>query len=581
MTITPQALLQDAMRLHREGDLVGAAQLYGKVLQATPADANALHLYGLVRHQQGAHAEGARYIRKAVDLVPDQPVLRNNLGDALRMAGDPGAAIEQCQAALTLRPGYAGAHVNLCAAHGMLRNYDAAMAHGREAVRLAPTAAQAHYNLAQALLDAMRLEQAAAAFREVLRLDPEHAAAASNLLYLLNLIPGLDPPVVAAEHRQIGRRFDQQTAPCPSRTPREPKQPLRVGYVSRDLCAHAVTHFFEPVLAHHDRDYFVVHCYSDVERPDAVTERLKGQSDHWRNVADWPDDRLFEQILEDGIDILVDLGGHTENNRLALFGQRAAPVQISWIGYPNTTGLAAMDYRIVDAQTAPATESGSEALLRLPQLFACFRPAGHAPAVSPLPSLGNGRITFGSLHRLEKLNASVIHLWSRLLQALPNAQLLIARDEIDAWQQSRIEREFAAHGIDAGRLMLRHLDGTRSFLEEFANIDVHLDSFPWSGHTIACSALWQGVPVVTLEGRQHAGRMVASVLRAVGLAHLVASDADAYLRIALALAADLPALAAMRADLRERLANSPLLDEPGFTRALEHCYREAWSAGRG
>jgi predicted O-linked N-acetylglucosamine transferase (SPINDLY family) len=579
MTTAPQALLQDAMRFHRQGDLVGAAQLYGKVLEATPADANALHLYGLVRHQQGAHAEGATYIRRAVDLVPDQPMLRNNLGDALRMAGDPGAAVEQCQLALTLRPDYAGAHINLCAAHGMLRNYDAALQHGREAVRLAPTAAQAHYNLAQALLDAMRLEDAAAAFREVLRLDPEHAAAASNLLYLLNLIPGLDPPAVAAEHRQIGRRFDAMAKPDPAWAQRVPKQPLRVGYVSRDLCAHAVTHFFEPVLAHHDRDRFVVHCYSDVERADAVTERLRGQSDHWRDVADWTDARLFEQIRKDGIDILVDLGGHTENNRLALFGHKPAPVQISWIGYPNTTGLAAMDYRIVDAQTAPATESGSEALLRLPQLFACFRPASHAPAVGPLPAIGNGRITFGSLHRLEKLNASVIHLWSRLLQTLPNARMLIARDELDAWQQNRIEQEFAAHGIDSGRLTLRRLDGTRSFLEEFADIDVHLDCFPWSGHTIACSALWQGVPVITLEGRQHAGRMVASVLRAVGLAHLVATDADSYLRIAAELVSDLPALAAMRADLRSHLTSSPLLDEPGFTRALEHCYLEAWAAG--
>jgi predicted O-linked N-acetylglucosamine transferase (SPINDLY family) len=581
MTITPQALLQDAMRLHRQGDLASAAQLYGKVLEATPADANALHLYGLVRHQQGAHAEGAAFIRRAVDLVPDQPVLRNNLGDALRMAGDPGAAVEQCQAALALRPGYAGAHINLCAAHGMLRNYDAALQHGREAVRLAPTAAQAHYNLAQALLDAMRLDQAADEFREVLRLDPDHPAAASNLLYLLNLIPGLDSHAVAAEHRQIGGRFDQVAKPGQAPAQREPKQPLRVGYVSRDLCAHAVSHFFEPVLAHHDRDRFVVHCYSDVEQRDAVSARLKSQTDHWRDVADWPDARLSEQVLVDGIDILVDLGGHTENNRLALFGQKPAPVQISWIGYPNTTGLATMDFRIVDTHTAPEAELGTEALLRLPQLFASFRPASHAPAVSPLPAISQGQVTFGSLHRLEKLNGSVIHLWSRLLQALPAARLLIARDELDPWQQRRIEQAFAAHGIDAGQLTLRRLDGARSFLEEFADIDVHLDSFPWSGHTIACSALWQGVPVVTLDGRQHAGRMVASVLRAVGLAHLVATDVDAYLRIAAELVSDLPALAAMRAGLRERLANSPLLDEQGFTRALEHCYLEAWASGRG
>lgn len=570
-----QALLQNAISLHRNGELERAAAIYQRVLQSAPADANVLHLYGLVRHQLGAHAEGAAHIQRAVDLVPDQPVLRNNLGDALRMAGDPHGAIVQLRAALALRPDYAGAHLNLCACFSAVKQHDAALQHGREAVRLAPEQTQAHFNLGLAQLDAVLLEDAATSFREVLRRDPDHPGAISNLLYLLNLIPGLDPHAIAAEHRRIGARWDQAARSAAPAPPPEHAQPLRIGYVSRDLKAHAVVHFFEPVLAHHDRGRFQVWCYSDTEQPDAVTERLRGLADHWHAVAGWNDRRLHDQIRQDRIDVLVDLGGHTENNRLGVFAHKPASLQLSWIGYPNTTGLSAMDYRIVDVHSAADDQPGSEALLRLPRVFACYRPHGHAPEVSALPALATGQLTFGSLHRPEKLNGVVIALWSRLLQSLPGARLLIARDELDAWQQRRISREFATHGIDAARLLLRQLDGSRSFLEEYADIDVHLDVHPWSGHTIACSALWQGVPTITLEGKSHAGRMVSSVLTAVGLQDLIAKDAADYQRIAMELAADVAALAGLRASLRERVANSPLRDEQGFTRALEDAISRA------
>jgi len=355
---------------------------------------------------------------------------------------------------------------------------------------------------------------------------------------------------------------------------------LRIGYVSRDFRAHAVNYFFEPVLAHHDRRRFHICCYSDVESPDTVTVRLKGLADQWRDTVGWSDHRLDQQVRADRVDILVDLGGHTEKNRLMLFARKPAPLQISWLGYPNTTGLAAMDHRIVDGFTAPEGEAfpGREVPLRLPRLFACFRPPGHAPSVSPAPAAKTGQITFGALHKLEKINPAVIRLWSRLLQALPDARLLIARDQIDAWQRQRLEGAFTALGIDPGRLLLRSLNGpTRSFLEQFADIDIFLDVLPGSGHTLACCALWQGAPIITLEGSNHAGRMVSSLLHAVGLEPLIARDEAHYLRVAADLAADIPALAALRANLRHRVAASPLRDEPGFTRALEESYAKAWT----
>lgn len=576
----PRALLQAAVKFHQAGELARAAQLYERVLRLSPADPNALHLFGLVRHQQGAHAEGAAHIRRAVDLVPDNPVLRSNLGDALRRAGEPLAAIEQLRAALALRPDHAGVHLNLGAAYGDIQAHEAALRHAGEAVRLAPELAEAHYNLGRALFDQLRLEGAVVAFREALRRRPDYPVAADNLLYLLNLIPGLDPWEVAAEHRRVCGHLDHLARPPQRKPNRGPDRLLRIGYVSRDFRAHAVNYFFEPVLAHHDRRRFRVYCYSDVESPDAVTARLKGLADQWRDSADWSDRRLDEQVRADRVDILVDLGGHTEKNRLLLFARKPAPLQISWLGYPNTTGLAAMDYRIVDAFTAPEGEifHGCEAPLRLPQLFACFRPPDHAPPVSPAPAAETGQVTFGALHKLEKINPAVIRLWSRLLQALPDARLLIARDQIDSWQRQRLEEAFAALGIDLGRLLLRSLnDPTRSFFEQFKDIDIFLDVFPWSGHTLACCALWQGAPVITLEGSSHAGRMVSSLLHVVGLERFIARDEAHYLRIAAESAADIPTLAALRANLRHRVAASPLRDEPGFTRTLEESYAKAWT----
>ena len=576
-------LIAAAMQYHRQGQLVQAGELYQQVLRFAPDNVDALHLYGLILHQQGQHARAVPYIQRAARLMPAQAQLLNNLGEAQRCSGDPQAAIESLRQAVTHEPEFAGAHLNLGAAYSELGDYDAALRHAREAVRLAPDSAQARYNLGLAWLDQLETESAAAAFREAVALRPDYRAAASNLLYLLNLIPGYDADEVARQHCLIcdslyGPPAQAQSQHAPTSLENE-SAPLRIGYVSRDFRWHAVNFFLEPVLARHDRDRFRIHLYSDIGKPDAVTRRLRDLGHQWRSVAAWSDQRLEEAIRADQIDILVDLGGHTQKNRLAVFARKPAPIQISWLGYPNTTGLAAMDYRIVDTVTAPAGESlpGSERALRLPGLFACFRPPDDAPSVTPPPVLKAGHITFGSLHKLDKLNDGVVELWSRLLQAIPEARLLIARDELDPWRQRRLLARFATHGIDPDRLVMRHLnDPSRNFMRQFADMDIMLDTFPWSGHTLACCAVSMGVPVVTLRGATHAGRMVASLLHAMELDTLIADNASAYIEIASRLAQDQTALAELRGRLRAMLAASPLCDERGFTRGLEQAYRRIW-----
>ncbi|HET9033968.1 MAG TPA: tetratricopeptide repeat protein [Dokdonella sp.] len=571
-----QQLKAQAMQLHRAGQLDAAKTLYFEILQRQPGNADALHLFGLVCHQQGDHETAVRYISQAVEQVPAQPVLRNNLGDAMHKAGDLAGAIEQLRHAVALRADYAGAHMNLGAVLAESGDHDEAMRHSLEATRLDPQRAEAWFNLGLLQLDHVLLVESVASLRKALALRPDYSAAANSLLYVLNLTPGMDPAEVAQEHRRVasglfGRIRRATTWPKPS-------ERIRIGYVSGDFCAHAVNYFFEPVLEHQDSTRFETFCYSDVTQVDAVTERLRGLAQHWRDVAGLPDEALAEQIRADAIDILVDLAGYTKHGRLGVFAAKPARCQVSYIGYPNTTGLEAMDARVVDHCTAPADETpvGTESLLRLANGFACFRPPSHVPTVTVAPVSSNGFITFGSLHKLEKLNAGVIETWAQILAQNPDSRLLLARDQLDSWHQNRLTGVFAEFGIGTERLEMIHLtDPSQSFFELFSRMDILLDAFPWSGHTIACCALWMGVPVVTLRGNTHAGRMVASVLEGLGLSDLIAGDIESYLRAASNLCRDQARIATLREEVRQRMQSSPLRDEAGFTKAFESAIRMA------
>ena len=565
-----QQLMGRATQHHRAGELEQAKALYAAILKSQPGNPDALHLFGLACHQQGDHAAAVTYIRQAVERVPDQPVLRNNLGDALHKAGDLSGAVVQLQRALALRPDYAGAHMNLGAVLSKTADHDRALVHSREAARLDPDWPEAWFNLGMLELDQVRLADSVQSLRRALALRPTYRAAANSLLYVLNLLPDADPAEVAEEHRRVASGMFGHVRAATDWP--EPGAKLRIGYLSGDFRAHAVNYFLEPLLAHHDADRFEVFCYSDVSQPDAVTGRLQGLVPNWRDVCGKSDDAVASLVHADRIDILFDLAGHTEHGRLGVFAARPARCQISYLGYPNTTGLSAMDYRIADGCTAPEGETpfGTERLLRLADGFACFRPPAHAPEVQPAPFAENGFITFGCLHKLEKLNPEVIRSWARILLENPGSRLLLARDQLDAWHQRRLEVAFGECGVGKGRLQMLHLaDPAQSFFEVFARIDILLDVFPWSGHTIACCALWTGVPVVTLRGNTHAGRMVASVLDGLGMAELIADDGEAYVRIASGLCRDPQRLQTLRQGLRARMESSPLRDESGFVAALE------------
>lgn len=388
------------------------------------------------------------------------------------------------------------------------------------------------------------------------------------------------PEAIAAAHRSWGQRCTVFLLP-PIPNQHDSNRRLRVGYVSPDFRQHSVAYFIEPILAHHDPEQIETVGYANVAVPDTVTDRLRSLTNEWCDVYHLNDDRFAERVRADGIDILVDLAGHTGSNRLPVFARKPAPIQVTYLGYPNTTGLDCMDYRLTDAWADPpglTDDYYTEELIRLPGCFLCYNPPITAPPVMELPAKTIGRITFGSFTNLPKLTPEVIALWSPILHAVPTARLILkVRWFEDEPIRTRYLAMFAEHNIDSTRVKLIGLiPDTNHHLAFYGNIDIALDSFPYNGTTTTCEALWMGVPTIALAGRTHVSRVGFSLLTAVGLPELIAANPEEYVALAVALAADWNQLAQLRASLRKRVAGSPLYDAIAHTRSIEAKYRSLW-----
>ncbi len=411
---------------------------------------------------------------------------------------------------------------------------------------------------------------------------PADAASASARLCQLNYRPDLSQAQLFREHAAWAERFASPMAPAATHpNPPEPERPLRVGYVSGDFRRHPVAFFVEPLLRCHDRRVVQPFCYSNSGERDDLNDHLRALVPDWRDIAGLDDDAVAALIRRDRIDVLVDLSGHTARNRLPVFARKPAPVQVTAIGYVNTTGLAAMDYRLTDGWCdPPGTDEThfSESLWRLPGGFNCYAPPNGLPAPGPAPLMGCGHVTFGSFNNMDKVSPEVLDLWAQLLRAVPGARLVLKTKTLsESAVGAAIRARFAAAGVDAGRIELIEWSATlREHFEHYRRIDIALDPFPYNGTTTTCEALMMGVPVIALAGERHAARVSASILARLGLEVLVAPDPAGYLARAQALALKPEAVANLRAGLRRRIAASPLADAAGYTRGLEAAYREMW-----
>jgi predicted O-linked N-acetylglucosamine transferase (SPINDLY family) len=538
--------------------------------------------HALDRHAAERYGEAIFWYRRALAFRPGDAEVYNNMAAAFLYLNRDEEAIANYRYAIGLRPGYGRAYLGLATLELARHRYVPAIAHYRQTLKVDAANHGARFNMGLALQMSGDGASAAASYRESMDqvVDPDRGW--SQYLLALNLVEDLPADAVFAEHRRYGERFPPPEAVAFTQS-REPERRLKVAYLSVEFRQHLGAGFLKPVLSSADRRNFEVTCYCALPRHacDEHTAEFRTLCDVWTDVSDVSDSALVDRIRADRIDILVDLAGHSGLNRLPTLARRTAPVQITWLGYANTTGVPAIDYRLVDAITdpeGPADGLASETLIRLPRPFLCFQPPDRAPPLVPPPALTRGYVTFGSFNNLGKLTPTVVRLWTAVLQAVPGARLLLKDRPLDCPDTAaHIRQRFADAGLDPGRLVFGGWTAGRDgHLARYADIDIALDPFPYNGTITSCDTLWMGVPMIALAGDRHAARVGASLLDAIGLPELVAPDARGYVERAAALAADPGRLTDLRAGMRQRLLRSPLCDAAGFARALESVYRDVW-----
>lgn len=506
----------------------------------------------------------------------DSPVVLNGVGNVYLHQNELGKAKEYYCNALRIKPDMADAHCNLGNIMRRWNQLDEAVLCFQNSLRFKPKNSLAMNNLGEALLARGDFTDALAVFQEMVGIDPTDNVIIDNLLLLMNYDPDFSAEQIFNAHKSYCSRFSIQNRKKCSH--RKHGKKLRVGYLSPDFCKHPSASILLPLFKNHDSQRIEFFGYSQTVYQDEITEQFRNLAYGWRAIEGYNDREVFNLIQEDQIDILVDCAGHMSGNRLGVFALQAAPLQITGIGYPNTTGLQTIDYRLSDAIVDPCSEESyyTEKLLRLENGFCCYEPLHNTPSVTLPPVKRTGNITFGSTHTLARLNQKVLMLWADVLRAVPDSRLLIVRNTLCESVVNRLSKMFAEYKIDPQRIIFQKTIPDSGHMNVYKEIDILLDTFPWSGHVTACEALWMGVPVVTLKGDRFAGRMVSSILSRVGLNELIAEDQPGYIHIAQDLAFNTDNLVRYRMSIREQMINSSLCDYHAFTRCLEENYMKIW-----
>ena len=607
-----QDLFTEALRLHGDKQVAAAERLYREILQYDAGHAHSLHMLGRIVQEEGRLEEAETLVRKAIAQDSVIAVYHRTLGAILRGRKKFEESIESYKTSLRLKPHAAAALTLGEILHNMGR-YEEAVQYYRQAVQLDPqnvTAISnitailtgmgmfeksrtyceailarepehphALNNLAVACKAAGRMDEALAYARRAVAAAPDNAQIYSNLLLMMVYADSVSPQELAEMSRGFGRLIaDKIPRRHHDHVDRDPDRKLRVGFVSPDFFNHAVNYFFEPLLTLRDREHFEFFGYSNVFRADEVTARLKTEFDHWRDIQFTSDEDVADVIQADGIDILIDLAGHTANNRLPVFARKPAPVQVTWLGYPATTGMAAMDYRITDAYAEPmgmTEELNTETLWRLPRIFCCYRPHENSPAVIDHPPfVDNGYITFGCFNNFAKVTDETLAAWAKIMADVPDARLLMEIGSLDEFRAA-VEAKLRAAGLDLSRITLIPRAKENQFVL-YNRVDIALDPFPCCGGTTSMDTLWMGVPFVTLAGAHFVSRMGVTILSNAGLPELIAQNVDEYVVKVVGLATERDRLRHIRHGLREKVMAMPLLDSDSFARDMQDGLRTMW-----
>ncbi len=596
-------------------DYAKAAHCYHKAIEINPQFPEAYNGLGIMMCGKGRTEKGIACFKKALSLRPEFAHACNNLGNAYKTLNDNEQAIRYYKKAIQMQPDHAEAHSNLGTVLKNEGKRDAAETMYAKALELNPTCIEALNSLGLLRYESGEIGRAIECFKRMLRIDEHHSGACinmgnmmkewgkhqhalswyrkaaerepgyhdahTNILLTMHYDDEYSPEDIFKEHRRWGMKFDDAAACDMFPAAEASRRPLRIGYMSPDFRRHPVSFFIEPVIEGHDRANVTVHCYADVKRRDDVTDRIRERADSWVDITGMQDREVERLIRNDGIDILVDLAGHTGDNRIKVFADRPAPVQVTYLGYPDTTGLCAVDYRISDALADPpgnADTLHTEKLVRIPDCFLCYRPYCSDSSIADPPVFDNGYITFGSFCNSSKVTPRMVALWSEILHNTENARLhLKSRQLTDDNVVKYYADMFLKHGISKERIQLSgHVPSYRQHIESYNRIDIALDTFPYNGTTTTCEALWMGVPVITLCGDRHSSRVGSSLLTTIGHHELIAENVHDYVKKAMFLAANTECIDKLRRNLRKHMKQSALCDERGYVEHLEHAYRAMW-----
>ncbi|MGC2519619.1 MAG: tetratricopeptide repeat protein [Burkholderiales bacterium] len=575
-----KAHLNLGIGLEAVGDADGAIKSHEAALAIDPGDAYANYNLAGLLYARGALERAGQLLRFALERKPEFPQAQVALANVYDAQGNLAAAATALEVALKQRPDYAGAWYNYAEVLRKLERPGEAEAALRRATEIDPKFVSAYSLLGSMLRGQSRIGEALEAFATARRLAPDRFDLESLELHALNLSDGISDAALFARHRAFGARLEDAEPArfAPFRNVRDPERRLRIGYVSCDFNLHPVACFALPVLERHDRSAYEVYCYSTGSRTDDITRQLRGAADVWRDAVKMSDTGLAETINRDEIDVLVDLTGHAGTLRLGMFAQQPSPVQVTWLGYLNTTGLTRIQYRLCDAYADPPGRSDqlhTETLVRLPHSQWCYRPFLSIEHATEPPFKRNGFITFGSFNHAPKLSPTVRRLWADILVRLPNSRLL-AVGVPQGHARDSLLRDFQGAGVAASRITIVPRLPLDEYFRCFDAVDMALDTTPYSGGTTTCDTLWMGVPVVTVPGPRSVSRSTASILSTLGLPEWIASTPDDYVRLAVEFARDEAVLAKLRRSLRQRMRESPLMDEPRFARDIEAAYRRMW-----
>ena len=586
-----------------------ALSCYERALTLNPDLLQAMYNAGTVLRQQGLYRKSLAYFERAAKLRPDSEEIHGSVGNALRALGMYERARGSYERALALKPDYAEAQNGMGVLLMETGSADQALTHFNKALVLKPDFAEACNNRGAALAGVYRVKEAVADYRRALELKPGYAEASNNLAAILGDMAVFDEtyallahalrhkpgyaearsnylftlnydPDKSAEEVFSGYRESAQKAEGARRNVKatwDGRRKLRIGYLSPDFRHHSARHFLQPVLERHDRAAFEVNCYAEVRIPDQQTEVYKRYADRWCSTVGMTDDELADRVAADGIDVLVDLAGHTLGNRLGALAKRPAPVQVSYlVGYGYTTGLTGVDWFLADRHFVPedAQRFYSEKIWYLDRIPLCYRPAAEMPMVGELPARKSGAVTFGCFSRAIRVNYKVVRLWSQILKAVPNSRLLLNTFVFaDAWARDEFRSRFAAHGVEPERIELVTTRPISATWDAYRRVDITLDPFPHNAGTTLFESLWMGVPIVSLRGTISLGRFGDAILSSLGLNDWVTDSEERYFAVAVERARALDELAELRRNLRDRMGASTIRDEAGLVRALEDAYR--------